>query len=127
MNNNIRLYFSETILFLYIISVIVISYNAKYFNISNMIGMCLVAIYSIESIVKKYFVLNVFTPAHQFLFWFIIYNAIAVMFAPEGYVRFETIVQILVLAIVISNIVGSNYYVVTAKQRKPVLLPGSPG
>jgi O-antigen ligase len=91
---------------LYIASVLAFSFSAEDVLLSNLLGLCMVMVFGLESMTKKLFFFRVFTWPHFFFFWFVLLCAGSLMFAPEGYLRVRTLVLLFILTIIISNVVG---------------------
>ena len=96
------------LIFLYVASVISFSYSAEDFQTSNLIGGALVVIFAIESLAKRLFVCNSFTWGHCLFFWFVLFCAASLIFAPIGYPRVLSLVLLFILSIVLSSVIGQS-------------------
>jgi len=93
---------------LYVASVIGFSYNAENFLVSNLLGVALIIVFAIESLAKRLNPFQIFTLAHYLFFWFVLLCAGSLIIAPEGYLRVRTLVQLFILSVVISNVIGQT-------------------
>lgn len=91
----------EIILFLYVFSVIIFSYQENYY-LSNYIAMLLVFVYFFDKINNKYSGINL---CHVFFFIFVILCTISVLFNPSSYQRLKTLIQVFILTFIVSDIV----------------------
>lgn len=95
----------ETLLFLYVLSVIIFSYSAEYYQLSNLVGFTLVTTYLIEKFVKDKDLLLGVTVFHAIFFIFIIICTSSLLIEISGYKRVYTIYQLFILSIIVADII----------------------
>jgi O-antigen ligase len=91
----------ETVLFLYVLSVVIFSYQENFY-LSNYIAMLLVLVYFCDKLNNQYSGINL---CHVFFFLFVIICTISVLFNPSSYQRLKTLVQVFVLTLIVSDII----------------------